>query len=170
MTRVYSELLGPYRDRAAAIVDVRFNTGGLTHDQLMNFLSGTRHSGLVTRNGADFGTSPFTRWAKPSAMVANAFSYSDGSIFPFFYTHEKMGPSVGDRVPGTGTAVFNTSQLEPRLMFGLAQFGFRTLEGKWFENLEIVPDEVVLTNPNDIQQNKDRQLERTVDLLLKSLK
>ena len=170
MTRVYSELLGPYRDRAAAIVDVRFNVGGLTHDQLMNFLAGTRHSGLVTRNGADFGTSPFTRWAKPSAMVANAFSYSDGSIFPFFYTHEKMGPSVGDRVPGTGTAVFNTSQLEPRLMFGLAQFGFRTLEGKWFENLEIVPDEVVLTNPNDIQQNKDRQLERSVDLLLKSLK
>jgi tricorn protease len=35
--------------------------GGLLHDQLVAFLTGNRHSGLVTRNGVEPGLSPFNR-------------------------------------------------------------------------------------------------------------
>jgi len=169
MHKVHSELMGRYEKAEGAIIDVRFNVGGWLHDQLIDFLTGSRHSGLVTRTGADLGTSPYTRWASPTAVVANAFSYSDGSIFPFFYQREKLGPIVGDRIPGTGTAVYNIGQLEPRLSFGVAQLGFRTVEGQFFENLETVPDALIPTEPNFIVSGRDPQLERAVELLLKEL-
>ena len=166
MHKVYAELMGRYSDAEGAIVDVRFNTGGLLHDQLVAFLTGTRHSGLVTRNGVALGLSPYNRWARPTALVQNAFSYSDGSIFPAYYKREALGPSVGDRVPGTGTAVYTTPQLEPRLEFGVAQLGFRTQEGQFFENTEIVPDTLVPTEPNFIAEGRDPQLEAAVKALL----
>ncbi|MFO1069227.1 MAG: S41 family peptidase [Geminicoccaceae bacterium] len=166
MRKAYAELLGRYGKAEGAIVDVRFNVGGFLHDQLIAFLSGTRHSGLVTRNGVDLGSAPLDRWAKPTALVQNAFSYSDGSVFPMFYKREALGPIVGDRVPGTGTAVYTAPQLEPRLSFSVAQLGFRTREGQFFENTEIVPDIRVPTDPNFVMEGRDPQLEAAVKALL----
>jgi len=166
MHKVYAELMGRYGDTEGAVVDVRFNTGGLLHDQLVAFLTGNRHSGLVTRNGVELGLSPYDRWARPTALVQNAFSYSDGSIFPAYYKREALGPIVGDRVPGTGTAVYTTPQLEPRLEFGVAQLGFRTKKGQFFENTEILPDILVPTEPNFIAEGRDPQLEAAVKALL----
>lgn len=166
MHKVYAELMGRYGDAEGAVVDVRFNTGGLLHDQLVAFLTGNRHSGLVTRNGVALGLSPYNRWARPTALVQNAFSYSDGSIFPAYYKREALGPIVGDRVPGTGTAVYTTAQLEPRLEFGVAQLGFRTQEGQFFENTEILPDVLVPTEPSFIAEGRDPQLEAAVNALL----
>jgi C-terminal processing protease CtpA/Prc len=152
-----------------AVVDVRFNTGGFLHDQLITFLTSNRHSGMVTRNGVDLGLTPLDRWARPTVLVQNAFSYSDGSIFPSYYKREGLGPIVGDRVPGTGTAVFETPQLEPRLVFAVAQLGFRTKEGQFFENTEIEPDILVPTEPNFIVDGRDPQLEEAVRALLARL-
>lgn len=166
MRKTYSELMGRYEKAEAAIVDVRFNVGGFLHDQLVTFLTGTRHSGLVTRNGADFGLSPYDRWARPTALLQNAFTYSDGSIFPFYYKREALGPMIGDRVPGTGTAVLDAPQIEPRLTFAVAQIGFRTKEGVFFENTDIVPDHVVPTEPNFITEGRDPQTEAAVKALL----
>ncbi len=42
MHKVYAELIGRYGDKEGAVVDVRFNTGGLLHDQLIAFLTGER--------------------------------------------------------------------------------------------------------------------------------
>jgi tricorn protease len=166
MHKVYAELMGRYGDAEGAVVDVRFNTGGLLHDQLVAFLTGNRHSGLVTRNGVALGLSPYDRWSRPTALVQNAFSYSDGSIFPAYYKREALGPIVGDRVPGTGTAVYTTAQLEPRLEFGVAQLGFRTQEGQFFENTEILPDVLAPTEPSVIAEGRDPQLEAAVKALL----
>jgi tricorn protease len=166
MRKVYAELMGRYGKAEGAIIDVRFNLGGFLHDQLVAFLTGTRHSGPYTRNGVDLGLSPFDRWARPTALLQNAFSYSDGSIFPAYYKREALGPIVGDRVPGTGTAVYDIAQLEPRLSLAVAQLGFRTKEGVFFENTEIVPDILVPTEPTFIVQNRDPQLEAAVAALL----
>ena len=73
---------------------------------------------------------------------------------------------VGDRVPGTGTAVYNAPQLEPRLVFGAAQIGMRTKDGRFYENTEIVPDLLVPTDPNFIAEGRDPQLEAAVKALL----
>jgi len=38
-------------------------------------------------------------------VLVNAGSYSEGSAFPEYYRTLKVGPIVGDPVPGTGTMV-----------------------------------------------------------------
>ncbi len=167
--QVYSDLMGRDRDKEGAIVDTRFNFGGNLHDQLSAFLTGERHSGLVTRNGVDLGTTPYLRWAKPSALLMNTWNYSDASVFPYYYIREGMGPAVGDRVPGTGTAVLRPVQLETRVVLGVPQLGFRTIEGDFFENREIVPDEVVHTPPEAMLSGRDPQLETAVAALLREL-
>jgi tricorn protease len=166
--QVYADLMRRARDTEGAIVDPRFNLGGLLHDQL-TFLTGVRHSGLVTRNGIDLGTSPFTRWAKPTALLVNSCNYSDASVFPYYYIREEIGPSVGDRVPGTGTAVLSLPQQEPRLSIAFAQLGFRTTEGDSFENREIVPDDVARAEPDLLEEGRDPQLEAAVAALMQRI-
>ncbi len=62
--------------------------------------------------------------------------------------------------------MYNTPQLEPRLEFGVAQIGFRTKEGQFFENTEILPDILAPTEPNFIAEGRDPQLEAAVKALL----
>ncbi len=166
---VFARLRGAESEKEAAIVDTRFNSGGFIHDQLTAFLTGKRHSGMVTRNGVELGTAPYNHWAKPSALAVNSWNYSDASVFPYFYMREKIGPKVGDRVPGTGTAVLLYNPQEKRLVLAFAQLGFRTLDGQFFENNEIVPTEIVRNNPDAIEAGRDPQLESAVRLLLQDL-
>ncbi|MBG0753853.1 hypothetical protein BOO21_00520 [Vibrio cidicii] len=151
------------------IVDIRYNMGGNLHDQLMEVLSGMRHSAQVTRDGYQLSTFPERRWAKPSVMLANAASYSDGSIVPYFYKREGIGQLVGERVPGTGTAVLWEPQQESRLVYGVPQLGFKDDQGQWFENQEVIPDVLVYNSPEDIAKNHDRQLKVAVETLLADL-
>ena len=121
---------------------------------------------MVTRDGARVGEVPATRWTKPSALLANAGSYSDGSIFPSVYQRLKIGPVVGESVPGTGTAVWWEHQLDRRLVYGVPQLGFLGRDGRWFENQDIVPDVPVAADPAQIAVGRDPQLERAVQVLL----
>lgn len=148
------------------MVDVRFNAGGWLHDQVMEILSGTRHSVMQTRDGYVVSSFPERRWAKPSIMLANADSYSDGSIVPYFYQKEGLGKLVGERVPGTGTAVIWEQQQEPGLIYGVPQLGIKDEQGRWFENQEIIPDILVYNDPESVVAGEDRQLAAAVEALL----
>lgn len=92
--QVYSDLMGPARNKEGAIVDTRFNLGGNLHDQLTSFLTGTRHSGLFTRSGVDIGSTPYIRWAKPTALLVNTFNYPDASA-PWSETVSPAPPWCG---------------------------------------------------------------------------
>ena len=45
----------------------------------------------------------------------------------------------------------------------------RTPDGKYLENLDLIPDELVLNAPEDTAAGRDRQLDRAVDVLLEQL-
>jgi tricorn protease len=77
-----------------------------------------------------------------------------------------LNRDLGDRVPGTGTAVYTAGQIELRLVFGVAQVAFRTKEGTFFENTETIPDQLIRADPTFISQGRDPQLEATVAVLL----
>ncbi|OLQ93452.1 protease [Vibrio panuliri] len=167
--QLVNNLFGRYRDKEAVVIDVRYNVGGNLHDQIMNVLSGVRHSSAVSRDGYSAGSFPLRRWAKPSIMLANASSYSDGSVVPYFYQKEGIGKLVGERVPGTGTYVLWENQQEPLLDFGVPQLGFKNEQGEWFENNEVKPDVLVYNSPEDAALNKDTQLTVAIEELLTEL-
>lgn len=167
--RAYSELFGEYRDREAVIVDVRFNMGGNLHEELITLFTGKALGKNISRDGFVVGQIPRYRWIRPSAMLVNAASYSDGSILPHLYQKHAVGPLVGDRVPGTGTASWRGEQQMSALTYGVPQLGFQGPDGAWFENQEIEPDVLVRNSPDSVTEGRDLQLEKAVQVLLDKL-
>ena len=168
--RAFGEIFGELKDKQALIIDIRFNGGGNLHDQLIALFTGDTFASFTNRDEQIVGLMPVNRWTKPSALLANAGSYSDGSIFPHLYQRQKIGPVVGTRVPGTGTAVWWMLTLNNQIKYGIPQLGAKDFATGWFENQETVPDVYVDNDPDAINQGRDTQLEAAVARLLDSLK
>ncbi|HEY0864394.1 MAG TPA: S41 family peptidase [Lacunisphaera sp.] len=167
--RAYGEVIGDYRNKEALVIDVRYNAGGNLHEQLVTLFTGELLAGFTNRDNEVVGRIPSGRWARPTALVQNAASYSDGSIFPHLYQRQKLGPVVGDRTPGTGTAVWWMLPMKGALKWGIPQLGARDFKTGWFENREIVPDVAVANDPGSLAAGRDPQLEAAVGVLLKKL-
>jgi tricorn protease len=167
--RAYSEVIGRYRTKEALIIDVRYNVGGNLHDQLVTLFTGESLAAFVDRRNEVVGRMPTGRWAKPTALVQNAAAYSDGSIFAQLYKSGRLGPVVGDRVPGTGTAVWWMLVMKGALKWGVPQLGARDYRTGWFENQETVPDRLVANDPASLAAGRDPQLEAAIAALLKKL-
>jgi tricorn protease len=167
--QTYGEVIGHYRDKEAIVIDVRYNKGGNLHDQLVTLFTGETIAGFTNRDQQVVGRIPTGRWARPTALVQNAAAYSDGSLFPHLYKRQKLGPVIGDRVPGTGTAVWWMFPMKGALKWGVPQLGARDFSTGWFENQETVPDVLVTNDPAAIAAGRDPQLEAAVRELLKKL-
>lgn len=163
-------LRGRCGDKEALIVDVRFNGGGNLAERLISDLSAKPAGKVYDRDGNVLAEEPDTRWTKPSAIIANSWSYSDGSMFPHYYKDAKIGPFVGDPVPGTGTSVWWVKLLPgERLTYGIPEVGRKSPDGRYFENNEDMPDVLVRRQPQAIIEGRDEQLEAAVATLLKQL-
>ena len=167
--QAYGEVIGHYRDQEGIVIDVRYNKGGNLHDQLVTLFTGESIAGFTNRDQQVVGRMPTGRWARPTALLQNAAAYSDGSIFPHLYKRQKLGPVIGDRVPGTGTAVWWMFPMKGALKWGIPQLGARDFKTGWFENQEIVPDLAVANDPAALAAGRDPQLEAAVRELLKKL-
>jgi tricorn protease len=163
-------LRGRCADKEAVIVDVRFNGGGHLSERLIADLSAQSTGKSYDREGNVLADLPASRWTKPSAILANSWSYSDGSLFTHYYKHARLGPFVGEPVPGTGTAVW-WIQLLPggRLQYGIPEIGSKSADGRYYENTEDEPDVLVRRGPDAIEEGRDEQLEAAVSTLLKQL-
>ena len=163
-------LHGRCADKEAVIIDIRFNGGGNLSERLIADLSAKSAGQSVDRDGNVLSEVPSSRWTKPSAILANSWSYSDGSLFPHYYKHAKLGPFVGEPVPGTGTSVWWVHLLPGgRLTYGIPEIGRKSADGRFYENTEDNPDVLVRRSPDAIEEGRDEQLEATVEHLLGQL-
>jgi tricorn protease len=167
--RAVDYVFGEGRDKEGLVIDIRYNGGGNLHDQLATIFTGEVTADFYARDGFHASRIPSDRWGKPSILVANAASYSDGSIFPHLYQNLKIGPVVGARVPGTGTAVWWMMMLNNNVKYGIPQLGAKDRSSGWFENSETVPDILVYNTPDDLAAGHDAQLEAAVTRLMKYL-
>ncbi len=164
---VYSKALGKYRGCEALIVDTRHNGGGWLHDDLATFLGGKAYIEFRPR-GQYIGTEPYSKWTKPSCVLIGEDNYSDACGFPYVYKTLGIGKLIGAPVPGTMTAVWWETQIDPTLVFGIPQVtSWGLKEGRALENLQIEPDILVYNTPEDMLSGRDRQLEAAVKEMLK---
>lgn len=165
---VYDQLLGKYRNREAVIVDTRWNGGGWLHNDVAQLLSGKEYVRFMPR-GRYIGSEPFSQWTKPSVMLVNESNYSDAHGTPFVYQTLKIGDVVGAPVPGTMTAVWWETQVDPSLVFGIPQVTSVDMQGNVLENHQLNPDVVIYNNPADVMRGEDDQIKGAVNDLLKKL-
>lgn len=165
---VFDEVLGLNADKEALVVDTRFNGGGWLHEDLSNFLDGKPYAtfrpyGFITRGGE-----PRDKWSKPSVVLMSEANYSDAHAFPYAYRAKGIGKLIGKPVPGTSTAVWWETQIDPTIVFGIPMIAFYGVkEDRPLENLQLEPDINVATPYEEILNGKDAQLKAAVDELLK---
>ena len=168
MRVVIDEVLGKNLDKEAIVVDTRFNGGGNLHEQLSDFLSGKKYFDIIP-HGQTIGWQPQTKWIKPSIVLIGESNYSDAHLFPLAYKLKNLGQTVGMPVPGTGTFVWWETQIDPTLVFGIPQGGWRMPDGKFAENTQLNPDIRVKNDPAVMAMGRDQQLERAVQEIQKAL-
>ena len=166
---VYSELLGRCRNKEAVIVDTRHNGGGWLHDDLATLLSGKEYQRFMPR-GQYIGSDPFNKWLKPSCVLVCEDNYSNAHGFPWVYKTLGIGKLIGAPVPGTMTAVWWESQIDPSIVFGIPQVGVQDMQGNYLENHELQPDIEIYNTPESQLKGEDHQLEEAVKVMLQTVK
>lgn len=162
----YADILGKYNQKEGIVIDIRRNGGGRLHEDLEVFFSGEKYLTQVVR-GQDVCDMPSRRWNKPSIMVVNEACYSNAHGSPWVYSHKGIGKIVGMPIPGTMTSVNWVDMQDPTIYYGIPVVGYRTAEGYYLENHELVPDIVVENDPAVIVTGEDQQLRRAVEELLR---
>ncbi|HYO21671.1 MAG TPA: S41 family peptidase, partial [Flavisolibacter sp.] len=166
---VYEDALGKAGDKEAIVVDTRFNGGGWLHDDLVTFLSGKKYLSMAPQGERLNSSEPFNKWTGPSTVLMSESNYSDAFIFPYAYKQLGIGKTIGMPVPGTGTAVWWETQIDPTLVFGIPMVATIGKEGRPTENLQLEPDIKVQNDYKSVLSGKDPQLERAVKEMLEEI-
>jgi tricorn protease len=153
-------------DKEGVVLDVRFNGGGFTHDQILNYLGAREHTTFRQRDG---GQGVVLRrndrkWTKPLVVLINNRSYSDAEIFPSAVRTLGLGKLVGQ---STGGHVIGTSsvRLIDGTMFRIPRTGVFTLKGVNMEREGVTPDVEVEDLPDQLAKGIDAQLDKSVEVL-----
>ncbi len=167
---VFEDVLGKAGNKEALIVDTRFNGGGWLHDDLVTFLSGKKYLAMAPQGTQINSVEPFNKWTAPSTVLMSESNYSDAFIFPYAYKSLGIGKTIGMPVPGTGTAVWWETQIDPTLVFGIPMVATIGKEKRPTENLQLEPDIKVANDYKSVLSGKDPQLERAVKEMLEEIK
>ncbi len=158
------------QDREGAVVDERYNHGGMVADYIVNELERKPMGYFATRDGKT-STSPTAGIYGPKVMLINESAGSGGDALPYMFHQRQIGPLVGTRTWG---GLVGTLGVPPTIDGGgitAPSLAFYDLQGKWaVENEGIAPDIEVEYTPADVIKGRDPQLERAVQEGLALLK
>lgn len=163
---LYSENFG----KEALVLDVRFNGGGFTHDQILNYLGAREHTIFRSREGEKglVLRSYDRKWTKPIILLINNRSYSDAEIFPSAFKTLGLGKLVGQPTGGMVIGTVNTKLMDGS-SFRLPRLGVYTSEGIDMDTRGVKPDFFVEPTVDELMQGKDSQLEKAVEELSRQL-
>ncbi len=156
-----------YKD--GIILDLRYNTGGNVHDEVLRFLSQRPYLKWQYRGGKLAPQSNFAPAAKPIVLLINEQSLSDAEMTAAGFKELKLGKIIGNE---TYRWIIFTSagSLVDGSTYRLPAWGCYTLDGKDLEIEGVQPDIKVVNTFMDRLNKKDPQLERAVAEILKDLK
>ena len=164
-------LYSDHFDKEALVIDVRFNGGGFTHDQVLNYLAGKEHTFFRQRHGGEglVLRGSDRKWTKPMVVMTNNRSYSDAEIFPHAFRAMGLGKVVGQ---ATGGFVIGTgsTRLIDGSQFRLPRIGVYTNKGINMEKQGVIPDVPVEITPDDWVRGIDGQLLKAVDVVALDVK
>lgn len=160
----------PQLDREGMVIDIRDNGGGFVSQMLIERLARRVYAWMLPRHGYA-ETYPQRVMEGPMAVIIDQHAGSDGDIFPESFRLRRLGPLIGTRTWG---GVIGIRQDKPFVDGGSASqpeyAWWEPARGFALENAGVAPDEVVELNPADRVAGRDPQLDRTIDLLLESLR
>ncbi len=153
----------------AFILDLRYNTGGNVHDEVLKFLSQRTYLKWKYREGALTGQSNFSPADKPIVLLTNEQSLSDAEMTAEGFKALKLGKIIG--MPTYRWIIFTSGAgLVDGSFVRLPSWGCYSLDGKDIEKTGVEPDIMVPMNFVDRINKKDPQLDKAIEEILKQLK
>ncbi|MGA7719839.1 MAG: S41 family peptidase [Ignavibacteriaceae bacterium] len=157
------------QDKKGLILDLRYNTGGNVHNQVLQFLSQRPYLKWKYRDGK-FAIQPnFTPSANPMVLLVNEQTLSDAEMTSTGFKALKLGKIIGTE---TYRWIIFTSgkSLVDGSFYRLPSWGCFTLDGKDIEKNGVSPDIYVNTTIKDRVEWKDPQLDKAIEEIKSELK
>lgn len=148
------------------ILDLRYNTGGNVHDEVLRFLSQRTYLQWKSRGGKLCNQSNFAPSDKPIVLLINEQSLSDAEMTAAGFKALKLGTIIGTE--SYRWIIFTSAKgLVDGSYYRLPGWGCYTLDGQDLESTGVQPDIYVKNTFLDRMHGRDPQLERAVDVILK---
>jgi C-terminal processing protease CtpA/Prc len=155
--------------KEALIFDLRYNTGGNVHDEVLKFLSQRSYLQWKYREGQLTPQSNFSPADKPIVLLINEQSLSDAEMTSQGFKALKLGKIVGNEtyhwiIFTSGISLVDGSSVR------MPAWGCYTLDGKDLEKTGVHPDILIINSFDDKLNGRDPQLDKAIEEILKQLK
>lgn len=158
-----------FYQKDALILDLRYNTGGNVHDEVLRFLSQRSYLKWKYREGKMAPQSNFAPADKPIVLLINEQSLSDAEMTSQGFKALNLGTIIG--MPTYRWIIFTSGTgLVDGSFVRLPSWGCYSLEGNDLEMHGVEPDIKVPMTFEDRLLKRDPQLDRAIDEILKKLK
>jgi len=153
----------------ALIFDLRYNTGGNVHDEVLKFLSQRSYLQWKYREGSLTPQSNFSPADKPIVLLINEQSLSDAEMTSQGFKALKLGEIVGNEtyrwiIFTSGISLVDGSSVR------MPAWGCYSLDGKDLEKTGVKPDILIINSFDDKLNGRDPQLDKAIEEILKQLK
>ncbi len=159
------------QDRPAAVIDERFNGGGLLDDYMVDYMTRTVRAAITNDIPGGRPSVLPQGVLGPKVLLINELAGSGGDYFPWAFRQQRVGPLVGMRTWGGLVA----SSVHYPLVDGGALTAptfavFDPVAGAFIaENEGVPPDIRVWQDARAVAEGRDPQLERAVEEALRLL-
>ncbi|UMB61390.1 S41 family peptidase [Lutibacter sp. A80] len=155
-------------NKDALILDLRYNTGGNVHDEVLRFLSQKTYLNWKYREGKLAKQSNFGYSDKPIVLLINEQSLSDAEMTAAGFKELGLGKIIGTE---TYRWIIFTSgkRLVDGSSYRLPSWGCYTLDGQNLETEGVSPDIYIGESFKDRLTGKQPQLDKAIEEILKEL-
>jgi len=151
------------QDRAGAVIDERFNGGGLLDDYMVDLMNRELRAAITNESA---GGSPMSLPAGvlgPKVLLINKMAGSGGDYFPWIFSKLGIGPLIGTRTWGGLVASCAPYPMKDGgFVTSPCNAVFEPGVGWVAENEGVPPDIEVRMDARTVAQGRDPQLERAV--------
>ncbi|WP_235296333.1 S41 family peptidase [Portibacter marinus] len=160
------------QDKLGAVIDERFNGGGLLDDYMVDLMTRSLRAAITNEvpNGQPMRLPQGI--LGPKVLLINEMAGSGGDFFPWVFRQQNAGQLVGATTWG--------GLVKSSVHYGLIDGGaltapdnavFDPINNEWIgENKGIAPDVPVRQDAQSLNNGRDPQLERAVEILMQQIK
>ena len=168
LERFLLDMVEQEAQKEAIILDLRYNTGGNVHDEVLRFLSQRPYLQWQYRGGKRAPQSNFAPAGKPIVLMVNEQSLSDAEMTSAGFKALKLGKIVGTET--YRWIIFTSAKgLVDGSSYRVPAWGCYTLDGDDLEETGVSPDIYVKNTFLDRLEGRDPQLEKAVQEILGEL-
>jgi tricorn protease len=160
------------QDKEGAIIDERFNGGGLLDDYMVDLMTRSLRAGITNEVPNGISMRLPAGILGPKVLLINELAGSGGDFFPWVFRQQKVGPLIGTRTwGGLVKSSVHYSLVDGGALTAPDNAVFDPINNKWVaENEGVAPDIEVRQDAISLTNGIDPQLERAIKEALSLLK